>query len=277
MSKLQELKNLKGKELLKFLYDNKKELIAEKKAMVKHSDALTANVSFVYEKENGVIKSEGEKPAVDDNGQLHVTMVCNATLFCDAHMDVGIPGCYTKTVKERGKYIPHIADHNHKIAARVGKTIDTYVANIAYSRLGISGDGTLECLVQESHVMKEYDPKVYLMYKEKQVTQHSIALVYIKLSLAINDSDYKEEFAVWNKYYSEIINKDVVDQWGFFWAMEEIKVYENSAVLFGANELTPTIDTKGSTSDQPPKSTESEPPTPGKSIDFKSIIQSLKN
>jgi hypothetical protein len=46
----------------------------------------------------------------------------------------------------------------------------------------------------------------------------------------------------WNKYYKDIINKEFVDEYGFFWVVNEIKLLEVSAVLFGANELTPTLE-----------------------------------
>ncbi len=78
--------------------------------------------------------------------------------------------------------------------------------------------------------------------KLSKINQHSIGLKYIKIALAINDEDYKEEFEVWNKYFENVINKDKAEVNGFFWAVQEIKLIENSAVLFGSNEVTPTLD-----------------------------------
>jgi hypothetical protein len=40
----------------------------------------------------------------------------------------------------------------------------------------------------------------------------------------------------------QVINKDVANSRGYFWVIYEIKLLEVSAVLWGANELTPCID-----------------------------------
>ena len=65
----------------------------------------------------------------------------------------------------------------------------------------------------------------------------------MKLSLAINDPDAKEEFAEWEKHFPNVINQEVAEKRGFFWPVQEIKLIENSAVLFGSNIITPTLET----------------------------------
>jgi hypothetical protein len=50
-----------------------------------------------------------------------------------------------------------------------------------------------------------------------------------------DDKQYKEN---WDKYYPQVINKDLVDKYGYFFAVVEAKILENSCVLFGANENT---------------------------------------
>ena len=105
-----------------------------------------------------------------------------------------------------------------------------------------------------------------------KINQHSIGLMYISLGLCINNKDYLPEFELWGKYYDKVINKDVVDEAGYFWIVPEIKVLENSCVLFGSNELTPTLEV---ISNEPP-----EDGTQGKSnekeLDTKSIITNFK-
>ena len=64
---------------------------------------------------------------------------------------------------------------------------------------------------------------------------------YVKLALAVNDKDYKEEFAVWEKYIDRIANKEETEATGYFWAVTEAKVIEGSAVLKGSNYMTPTL------------------------------------
>ena len=74
------------------------------------------------------------------------------------------------------------------------------------------------------------------------MNQHSIGLQYVKIELAINDKDEKEEFKAWEKYFPLAINKSKAESQGYFWAVKEYKLLENSAVLFGSNELTPTLE-----------------------------------
>ena len=257
---LLKLKGLNGKERIDYLIANKKALIAEKKATLKRSDVLIAPVSFIEMKGGGTIKSETDTP-VSTDGKLYVMTVCNSTFVFDSHQDVSLPGSYTKTCKENGKNIPHICDHDHSVNAILGQTIDTYPKSITFSRLGLSGSGELECLVQESYVLKDYNPKVYQLYEDKQIKQHSIALSYVSLSLAVNNPDYKEEYAVWEKYYESIVNKEDVNIYGYFWGIHEQKVWENSAVLFGSNAVTPTIETgnKTGTVGEPSRDTPEQP------------------
>ena len=67
---------------------------------------------------------------------------------------------------------------------------------------------------------------------------------YVKLDLAVNDKDSKEEFAVWNKYFDRIINQEQAEKKGYFWAVQEGQLIEISCVIKGSNILTPTLPTK---------------------------------
>ena len=67
---------------------------------------------------------------------------------------------------------------------------------------------------------------------------------YVKIDLAINSDaeDTIEEKAVWEKYISQIANKEAVIEQGYFWAVTEAKIYkEGSMVLAGSNDVTPMI------------------------------------
>jgi len=109
-------------------------------------------------------------------------------------------------------------------------------------------------------IKQKYDEKIFALYSDLKVRQHSIGMQYVQLELCLNDENYKEEFASWNKYYKSIINKDAVDSKGFFWYVTEIKLYENSAVLFGANELTPTLEVSTQPDESTGKSDKSQKP-----------------
>jgi hypothetical protein len=80
-------------------------------------------------------------------------------------------------------------------------------------------------------------------YKNNRVKNHSVGMIYVDLALAINDDDdyYKEEFAVWNKYINNIINRDEAEDLGYFFAIRQAKLVEGSAVPLGSNPITPTL------------------------------------
>lgn len=80
-------------------------------------------------------------------------------------------------------------------------------------------------------------------YVKGKVKNHSAGLRYVDVEFAINSAaDWaKEEKAVWDKYYPDIVNKEDVDERGYFLAVKEQKIIENSAVLKGSNPATPTI------------------------------------
>jgi len=100
-------------------------------------------------------------------------------------------------------------------------------------------------------------------YKDGNVKNHSVGMRYVDLQLAINDPDYKEEFANWNKYIDDIVNREEAEAQGFFWPVKEAKVIEGSAVPLGSNWVTPTLDNNmkhtHSTDKEPHKSTSEQP------------------
>ena len=114
----------------------------------------------------------------------------------------------------------------------------------------------------QSLVKKKYDSKVYELYLDDEIKQHSIGLKYIKIYLCINseEEEDKQQKEQWDKYYRFVINKSKVDSKGFFWAVVEYKLLENSCVLFGANELTTVqeVDKSIEPSDEDTQKTETE-------------------
>lgn len=99
-------------------------------------------------------------------------------------------------------------------------------------------------LIFETKVLKSYNEKIFQMYSANGINQHSIGLQYINLSLALNDPEDFDHFKTWNEYFNQIINKSKATDYGFFFVVKEYKLIENSSVLFGANELTPTLSTE---------------------------------
>jgi hypothetical protein len=96
----------------------------------------------------------------------------------------------------------------------------------------------------ESQIEKRLNERVYEEYKDDNVDQHSVGMVYVKVDIGINDENYKAEYATWSEVYPLLGNKEVADMKGYFFAVREAKLIEVSAVLLGSNELTPTLNNK---------------------------------
>jgi hypothetical protein len=85
---------------------------------------------------------------------------------------------------------------------------------------------------------------MFNQYKQGFVNNHSVGMRYVKMELAINDKDYEKEKNFYDKYISQVINKEDADKLGYFWVVTEAKVIEGSAVPMGSNPITPTTNIK---------------------------------
>ena len=233
------------KELYAYLVKNKAELIATKKSMPIKSDVFACDMADADDKLDNAIKSN--TPINEDRDRLNVKVIANMTLFCDSHYDVLAEDCFTKSVQENGpegkNTIHHLHDHEYSLEGKIGKPRRIYGEVMRLSKLGFrSAIKTAQALIFESEIIKSWNQKVFEQYKDAAINQHSIGMQYVQLELAINDEEYKDEYACWQKYIGKIINREMCEKSGYFWYVPEIKLYENSAVLFGANSLTPTLD-----------------------------------
>lgn len=224
------------KELFQYLRDNKKTLIKSKKSMPIESDVLGFKASFL--KPENVIKEYGEI----DQDSVIVEVIANLANWMDSHDDVMLEGNWDKSINDKGNLIAHLKDHIHSVSAKVGKTLKVESRMIDLASIGITSDvKKSQALVMRSEVKKAYDEKVFQLYKDGEINQHSVGMQYVNLMLAINDEDFEDEYKVWQNYYSKIINKERANDTGYFWAVLESKIFENSAVLWGSNSATPTI------------------------------------
>lgn len=236
-----QLPDLEGKALFDYLHENRKKLIDHKKSLPIKSDPIICGTVMVKDSRISVKEKQDEDPNI-----LRVKIVGNTALFADSYTDVLAPDSWKKSLAEHGPngsdVIYHLKNHDHTDEAIVGDFVSLSTEMIDLSVLGYDASGTAPALVGVSDVKRDYNEKTFNRYKAGKVKQHSIGFQYIRLELAINNKDYKEEFAVWNKHYDKIINKDLVDARGYFWWVSEVKIYEISAVLWGANTLTPTLE-----------------------------------
>lgn len=264
--------DLKGKSLFSYLVANKKALIAEKKSMLKQADPFSHSTAFINIKTGLAVKAataddetqegEGGDGEMDLTGDtLRVKVVANSANWVDSQKDMLLRDSGKKSIKERSNMIPHLHDHIHQIGAKVGEVVSIKLVDMSLKDLGLNQAGTTQCVVFETDIIKSYNPQVFNQYKLKKINQHSIGLLYINIELAINDEDCEKEMDFWNKYAPLAINQDALAD-GYFWVVSEYKLMENSAVLFGSNILTPTLETSDTPTTTPPSGTgKSEPST----------------
>ena len=255
--------NLKGKELYKFLVGNKSKLIAQKKASVKYTNPVTYQPVISVPVKRKSNKAAMMMTDMEGDGSLDVKVVCNAAWWCDDQYDVLTDKSYDQSIAAKGILIPHIADHVHTSTNLVGDVKAVYTQKVALKDLGVDLPGSTTCAIMETNVLEDYNALTYKFYKNGKINQHSIGMLYVTIGMCINDKEYLPEFELWNKYYDKVINKDFIDEEGFFWIVPEIKWLENSCVWLGCNPLTPTLEITDNDDEDteiaPGKSTHNQP------------------
>lgn len=226
------------KQFFEFLSDNKKDLMAQKRMQIKHSDGLNI----------GLMPNITQKSAISNkNGEaVSVIAIINTTNYLDSCDDVHIDGLWNKSINENKGKILHLQEHESKFDKIIasGEDLDVFTQLYKWFDLGYNFIGNTEALVFNSLVRKSRNGYMYNQYRNGYVTNHSVGMQYMKIALGINDPEQKEEFEIFQKYLDKIVNKNIALARGFFWAVTEARVFEGSAVPQGANDLTPTLSVK---------------------------------
>lgn len=232
------------KDLFSWLVTNKKMLISQKKSEIKRADAVYNTPVPVFKNEN-IQKTFGITKTIEDSDTL-IQRVCviNTTNWYDSHGDVHIDGLWKKSLQENPvNYL--VQEHDFSFKGIISEEVDARAIKYTWGEIGYSQlQGSTQALVFNTKIDSIRNPYMFEQYKLNRVRNHSVGMRYMDLMLAINDEDWKEEFAVWNKYYDRIANKEDVDDAGFFFAILQAKVIEGSAVVRGSNTATPTLNNK---------------------------------
>ena len=228
-------------DLIKFVVENQKTLIAQKKSEPKHADSIVlvpviSNEKGEAYKANNLIQ--------DPPDLLKVRAVINTTNILDSHEDVHFPGLWDKSLNQN-KFIMHIQEHELRKFSHIiseGPDLKAFVEFVDWKELGFSFPGKTQALIFDSNVRKSRNPFMWTQYSKGYVKNHSVGMQYVRVALAVNDEDYGANFEVWNKYIDEVVNRSDAEDLGYFWAVTEAKVIEGSAVPRGSNYATPTLD-----------------------------------
>ena len=226
------------KELIEALIKNKEEIIDQKKGKIYFSQGV----------ENKKIKLKASKALETKNEDteevLNRSIIGNTYFWMDHHDDVHLENTFGKSIKERKGKIRYYRDHENKVGSKIGRFKSIDQIKVKWRDLGIEKDGKTICLIADAEIIKAYDPSAFAQYKNNEIDQHSVGMIYVKIRLAVNNPDYENEYKEYQKYIHKIGNREKVDEKGYFWAIYEAKLLEISAVIDGSNELTQTIDNK---------------------------------
>lgn len=235
-------KELTGKELFKFLVENKEDILYAKKNEFKKADSITCNTPHLeYNINKELIDYDENKTSIK------VRAIINTTNVVDSHKDVHLNGIWNKSILEN-KNIKFLQEHQMSFKTIIADKddLDVSVNSVTWKSLGFDFDGKTEALTFDAIVKRKRNKEMFDEYMNKNVDNHSVGMRYVKLALAINsdEEEYKEEKEVWDKVYPLVVNKVELEKSNYFWAVSEAKVIEGSAVVMGSNGFTPTIDVK---------------------------------
>jgi hypothetical protein len=225
-----------NKERIDWLVANKSDLIEMKRATLKFTDLVVTPETT--ETNKALFTEYKDDPT---SGLIKRSIVANTYNWMDSHDDVHVGNTFVKSISERANKVFHLHDHKHEVTAKVGKIEQLKEVDVQWLDLGVNKVGTTTILVAESQIKESYNKDVFKQYLDGEIDQHSVGMRYIKIELAVNDEDYKEEFATWNKYINSLGNREIAEEKGYYWAVKEASLIEVSAVLMGSNELTPTV------------------------------------
>ncbi|GIV35396.1 MAG: hypothetical protein KatS3mg031_2931 [Chitinophagales bacterium] len=225
-------KNIKTREQrLEWLVENKHQVIDQKKACIKHADPFYHTVSFVGE--------ETANKALKEANQIKVRVVANTTNYFDSYADVHIPQLWNKSLKEnRQHYL--VREHNFSFDGVISDDVSVFVKWIPWRELGAPYNGSTQALIYDAVINKDNSAGMFDKYVQNKVRNHSVGMRYVKVLLAVNDPNY-EEYENWEKYAPDVVNIEEAEQQGYFFAVLEAKNIEASAVLLGANPITPVL------------------------------------
>lgn len=225
------------KELFKHLIENKDKYISQKRALTIPSESFSSTVEII--KDLNVSKAAPNNLKADE---IFVKVVMNTTNLMDSHSDVHVSGIWNKTLKDNKSFY-HLQEHKAEFDKVISDNAKAYVQTMSWNELGFNYIGTTDALIFESVISEKRNPVMYEQYKNRWVKNHSVGMQYVKLELAINDNESEKEYDFWNKYIPIIANRKDAENQGYFWVIQEAKLMEGSAVVFGSNFATPTQET----------------------------------
>lgn len=221
---------------------DKQEALMLKKGALKFSDSPVLNPILRDLKSDEPNKALIERNLPLDNEEaVYRTIIANTYNYMDSHDDVHLNNVFKKSLEETKKlFLLH--DHKFEVTAQTGNILRAYEQEGRFLYYGYNSPLDTQALLLDVEIERAKNELVYNEYKDHNINQHSVGMYYVKIDLAIDNQDDKEAYALYRKYLPQIGNADEVEKQGYFFAVQEAKLKETSAVLMGSNPLTGIFD-----------------------------------
>lgn len=230
----------------------------------KHLDELTGLKKLEYKTKsepvlNPDLFDKAYTPILEDitGDFIEVKTIINTTNVIDSHRDLHMAETWNKTVKDN-PYTYHLKQHENKFESVISKRARSFNENMNFRDLGLNKDFPTVANINQFVLQRSKMPFMFDAYKNGDVEQHSIGMMYVNMDIAYYDEESQKQMDFFNEMKAKAVNPEVADEYGYFWVVYEAKKREGSAVVFGSNSITPTLYVKNY---QPQTSTgKNEPP-----------------
>jgi len=190
-------------------------------------------------------KSEDITKGIHGAKANYIYPIISTTNYMDSHKDVHFNGSMTKTAKEQNGKVLYALDHELKFDSIIAwqKDVNMFVRQIDWSLVGKDFTGKTEALIFEI-AKDKISRKDVLAAIENKVSefQNSIRMIYVKMVLGMNshDKEHASNKAYYDLRINEIANKEVAEEHGHFWGVEELKIYKEGSLVVagGSNDAT---------------------------------------
>ena len=201
------------------------------------------------------------EPVIEDiSGDfIEVKTVINTTNIIDSHMDLHMPEIWNKTVKDN-PYSHHLKQHEARFESVISNKAKSYNELSNFNLLGLNKDFSTVANINEFIIDRRKMQFMFDAYKNGDVKEHSVGMMYVNLDIAYYDEDSQKNMDFFNKAKEMAVNPEVADEYGYVWVVYEGKKREGSAVVFGSNPATPTLYVKNY---EPQSSTRKHEPPQG--------------
>ena len=221
------------KEIIKDKLANKTELISIKRATVKHTEGLILTPKLTLPKDSTV---KAELPN-DTEDVLYRTIIANTYNYMDSHDDVHLNGCFSKSIQENKRQL-YIKDHANYTTEIAGKVLKAYELMGTFEKFGYDSGLSTMAFLKDVAIYKEQSEQFFSQMSNGMINQHSVGMMYIKIALAVDDISDAEGYKLYTSLLPIIGNSKEVEEQGYFFAVQEAKELETSAVTMGSNSLT---------------------------------------